>query len=164
MYMQRYIGLYQLGWEYPVGFCLIRCQKYTGPFSPSLPPSLRRSIRSSVRLSATVSVALDFSSNICCNLLTEYILCFVYFLFSAGCFSIYFHVLRSFVAYFILRLLVIATAAVIVAAVAAIAVAPVLLLLLLQLLLALRKICNIFSMLNLFTFCVESGSKSANKK
>lgn len=46
-------------------------------------------------------------------------MCFVYFLFSAGCFSIYFHVLRSFVAYFILRLLVIATAAVIVAAVAA---------------------------------------------
>lgn len=46
-------------------------------------------------------------------------MCFVYFLFSAGCFSIYFHVLPSFVAYFILRLLVIATAAVIVAAVAA---------------------------------------------
>lgn len=53
-------------------------------------------------------------------------MCFVYFLFSAGCFSIYFHVLRSFVAYFILRLLVIATAAVIVVAiaVAAAAVAP----------------------------------------
>lgn len=108
-----------LGCEYSVGFCLIRCQKYTGPFSPSFPPFLRSYVCSSVRLSATVSVALDFSSNICCNLLTEYILCFVYFLFSAGCFSIYFHVLRSFVAYFILRLLVIATAAVIVAAVAA---------------------------------------------
>lgn len=109
------MGLYLLAWlrisSWILFNSLSEIHRAIQSLFPFVPPS--------VRLSATVSVALDFSSNICCNLLTEYILCFVYFLFSAGCFSIYFHVLRSFVAYFILRLLVIATAAVIVAAVAA---------------------------------------------
>lgn len=42
MYLYRYMGyICLLGCEYPVGFCLIRCQKYTGPFSPSFPPFLR---------------------------------------------------------------------------------------------------------------------------